>query len=175
MRGGCVIDTHTPDTPPGAGFQANAVTAPDLEVFGALAFLASFCPLHRTWTAARLQGIFAPPAALRFVRIFKNTSGTPCAALLWARLSDDVAAGLARDSRPIRPEDWNSGPNLWFMDILAPFGHGKEVARAIARNPPPEKFHFARVDADGKVRKVVAGDPVTAEVSVVAPAKFGGG
>ena len=56
------------------------------------------------------------------------------------------------------PARWNSGDRLWFMDIIAPFGHGRTVANFVARNPPEEPFWFARVGSEGKIFKVVEGD-----------------
>ena len=59
---------------------------------------------------------------------------------------------------PPSSDEWAAGPNLWFIDLIAPFGHGTMVARHIARNPPEGAFYFARMGAGGTVSKVVQGD-----------------
>ena len=129
-----------------------------LLALGKLHFLAAFCPLHRRLPAAALARIFVPAANADSVRFFENEKGDTCAALIWARLTDEAAGRMLRDSRPPDAADWAAGDHLWFLDLLAPFGHARIVARHIARNPPAEPFRFARLDAVGKLRKVVRGD-----------------
>ena len=131
-------------------------------VYGALTFLAARCPLHGRYSAAQLNQLFMPAVEHDCVRLFQNADGLPCAALIWARLSPEVSARMVRDNIAPRPEEWVSGTDLWFMDILAPFGHGAQVARHIARKPPADAFHFARVGADGCVRRVVNVDSASA-------------
>ena len=125
---------------------------------GQLHFLAAFCPLHRTFPAAWLARLFIPAVNNDCVRFFKNDQDRVCAALIWARLSNDVAERMIHDNVPPAPEEWNSGGTLWFLDLLAPFDHGGMVARHIARNPPPEPFYFARLNDKGKISRVIRGN-----------------
>ena len=125
---------------------------------GRLSFLAAHCPLHKTFPASALTRLIVPAINHDCVRFFNNHQDRVCAALIWARLSDEVSERMVFDQVPPKEQDWASGHNLWFLDILAPFDHGRVVARHIARNPPPEPFYFARLGAGGKVRKVVRGD-----------------
>lgn len=142
-------------------------TDAELLSIGKLHFLASFCPLHRRMPEIALARLFYPALNNSCVRFFENEHGKTAAALIWARLSDDVAAQLTQDGRIPNEAEWVSGSRLWFLDLIAPFGHGRLVARSIARNPPNEPFWFARIDETGKLRKVVRGDaaaPVGARV-----------
>lgn len=125
---------------------------------GRLHFLAAFCPLHRKMPAAWLARIFIPAVNSDCVRFFENDQGQVCAALIWARLTDEVSQRMVYDDRPPTAQDWAAGDKLWFLDLLAPFDHGRMVARHIARNPPEGPFYFARLDERGKVFKVVRGD-----------------
>jgi len=136
-----------------------AVAMPDsIATFGALSFLAAHCPLHSKFSAGLLRSIFLPAAEHNCVRLFQNDKGVPCAALIWARLSDDVSERMIYDNMPPRHQDWVSGRNLWFLDLIAPFDHGADIARHIARNPPEGAFYFGRIGPDGLIRKVVHGD-----------------
>lgn len=105
-----------------------------------------------------LSRIFIPAVNNDCVRFFRNDHGLVSAALIWARLSDEVSQRMIFDQVPPDATEWMSGGNLWFLDILVPFQHGRMVARHIARNPPPDPFYFARLGPDGRVRKVVRGD-----------------
>ncbi|MCG6903092.1 MAG: toxin-activating lysine-acyltransferase [Rhodobacter sp.] len=125
---------------------------------GRLSYLATYCPLHRQFPTASLARLFVPAINHQCVRFFQNETGQVCAALIWARLSDAVSERMIFDQTPPDDSDWVSGNNLWFLDLLAPFGHGRVVARHLARNPPEGPFYFARLGKGGKVRKVVRGD-----------------
>lgn len=136
-----------------------AVAIPDsIAMFGALSFLAAHCPVHSKYSAEMLRSLFMPAAEHNCVRLFQNETGLPCAALIWARLSDEVSERMVYQNKPPQPDEWASGHNLWFLDLIAPFDHGADIARHIARHPPEGPFSFARVGADGKIRKVVHGD-----------------
>jgi len=125
---------------------AQQQTESQMASFGRLSMLASYCPLHKQFPVQALS------------RFFTNDDDQVCAALIWARLSDEVSQRMIYDQVPPTEKDWTSGTNLWFLDILAPFGHGKMVARHIARTPPEGPFYFARLGKGGRTRKVVRGD-----------------
>lgn len=133
-------------------------TDAELLSLGKLHFLAGFCAYHKRMPAALLARIFHPAINHDCVRFFENENGRTAAALIWARLSDDVSARMLTKGDLPKEAEWVSGNTLWFLDILAPFGQGRLVARQIARTPPAEPFYFARVDATGTLRKVVRGD-----------------
>lgn len=141
-----------------AHHQSVGPTESELLSIGKLQFLAGFCPLHRQMPAFALARIFHPAINHGCVRYFENSQGRTAAALIWARLSSEVSERMLRDRIPPREDEWASGDTLWFLDLLAPFGHGRQIARTIARNPPPEQFYFARLNAQGGVRRVVRGD-----------------
>ncbi|MGK7754646.1 MULTISPECIES: toxin-activating lysine-acyltransferase [unclassified Roseovarius] len=129
-----------------------------LLALGKLHFLAGFCPLHRRFPGAGLARIFVPAVNADCVRFFDNDAGQVCAAVIWARLSDEVSERMLFDQTPPEAAEWTAGRNLWFLDILAPFDHGRIVARHIARDPPQEPFYYARLGKAGAARKVVRGD-----------------
>lgn len=129
-----------------------------LRDFGTLSYLASYCPLHQQYSPGLLRSLFMPAVTHGCVRFFENEDGVNAAALIWARLSDDASSKMIYDSVPPIHEDWSSGENLWFLDLIAPFGHGKQVIRHLARNPPDGPFYFARLGENGKIRKVTHGD-----------------
>lgn len=133
-------------------------SAQQYQDYGKLSYLASFCKLHQRYSPALLRSLFLPAVTHNCVRFFTNDTGVTAAALIWARLSDDVARDMIFNSKPPNRDNWNSGGNLWFLDLIAPFGHGLQVARHLARNPPDGPFYFARLDSTGKIRKVTRGD-----------------
>lgn len=134
-------------------------TDDQLLALGKLSFLAAYCPLHRSYPGHLMSAIFFPAVSNGCVRFFENDQGATAAALIWARLSEEVAVRMLSDGRPPSTQEWVAGDQMWFIDLLAPFGHGRIIARTIARNPPPEPFYFARLDGQGRLAKIVEGDP----------------
>ena len=112
--------------------------------FGRLSMLASYCPLHKKLPVQALSRLFIPAINNDTIRFFTNDDDQVCAALIWARLSDEVSQRMIYDQVPPTEKDWTSGTNLWTLDILAPFGHSRMVARHIARTPHKGPFYFAR-------------------------------
>ena len=139
----------------GIGASASVPLPDSIATYGALSLLAAHCPLHRTYSAELLNRLFLPAIEHKSVRIFRTSNNQPCAALIWARLSQTVASTMVTCNRPPKANEWNSGTHLWFLDLIAPFGHAGEIARHLARNPPKEAFSFARLGADRKIRKFV--------------------
>lgn len=41
--------------------------------------------------------------------------------------SDAVSEGFTAGTHRIQVEDWNSGTNIWIVDVLAPFGHARQI------------------------------------------------
>lgn len=129
-----------------------------LLLLGEVAYLSALCPRHRKWPAEVVHTALGPAVRRRQVRVIRDQEGFPRAALVWAYVSDEVHEMLRAKGGLIRPQDWDSGPNLWLIDVLAPFGHGLQVARFIARNPPPRPFWYIRSSEDGTVKKAVECD-----------------
>lgn len=128
---------------------------------GYLHFLAGFCPRHQKLPALWLSKLFIPAVNSDCVRFFRNEEDHVCAALIWARLDSAGVERMLKSNELPRADDWARGKSLWFLDVLAPFHHGKLVARHIARNPPQEPFYFARLNEKGGLRKVVRADART--------------
>lgn len=136
--------------------------APDptsLLTLGELGYLCALCPEHKHWSAEYLHSLLLPPVLLRQVRIFRDDRKAPRAAMLWAYLSDELHSQLRDKGKPFGPKGWNTGSHLWLMDVIAPFGHGRDVGRVIARMPPNRTFHYLRMWPDRTVRRVVECDP----------------
>ncbi len=128
-----------------------------LQAYGALAFLYMHSPRHADWPVRALRLIIQPPVDLKQTRIFYY-EGVPRAACIWAHL-DDEAEQAVLEGKLLRPIQWRSGPKLWLMEIVAPYeqGTGANAFRAFKEHIPEgiKSFRYARVDAKGKVRRIV--------------------
>lgn len=131
---------------------ADAITA-----YGGLSFLYMHSVRHAGWSVQQLRRIVQPPIDLKQAKIF-YFDGVPRAACTWAHLGDVAERKLMR-GEPLTPAQWRSGPNLWLMEIIAPYeqGTGAGAFRAFMANIPEaiKSFRYARVDAKGKIQRFV--------------------
>lgn len=102
--------------------------------FGALFYLASLTTYQRPRPLADLFASFEPPLRLGQYKVFR-ANGFPRAIITWAGLGPAQERAFAVDHRPLRPEDWNSGPSPWLVDFIAPFGHLDQIVPLLTRNP----------------------------------------
>lgn len=96
------------------------------DLFGAVVRLMDLSPLHRRDTVADANRLVLPPImAGQCVHVHEG--GRLVGWGSWAMLTEDAEAGYVLGHRKIRPEDWNAGNRLWLVDVIAPFGHAREV------------------------------------------------
>lgn len=73
----------------------------------------------------------------------------------WAYLAPDVEGRLQRDpSSILHLSEWNEGASLWIMDVIAPFGHIRDVIRFLRRGffSECEYASTIRIDRHGIAR-----------------------
>jgi cytolysin-activating lysine-acyltransferase len=136
--------------------EAAAPAAPDPEVlkklagvraqlrerFGSIAMSMMVLPRYRNQTLADLQHLILEPlikdriATAWPARREADPLADMAGVAIWASVSDDADQRITEQVKagvfPIRlkPEDWNSGPNNWLLDVIAP--DAKATARVIA-------------------------------------------
>ena len=74
----------------------------------------------------RLKAIYnlvLPPLELGQYIIYEDKEVPLCWAS-WALLSDETSKLYAERKYNLKPEDWNSGNNLWLVNIICPYGGG---------------------------------------------------
>lgn len=104
--------------------------------FGEIVTLLMRTPEYRPFPLGDLESLVLPPLFSGQVSVataqVKNNGGTaPVGAILWARVSEEVANRLAvQVGKPIRlaPEDWKSGDIVW---IMASAGDGRVLSEML--------------------------------------------
>lgn len=90
--------------------------------------------LHRTWSAADLGRLVAPPIALdQYYLLYTDEDNEPDAFVTWAWLTPEAAKGYAERTRKLQPSDWSAGKELWVIDFVAPKGDAAAAAREFRR------------------------------------------
>lgn len=81
----------------------------------------------------RLKAIYnliIPPLELGQY-IFYEDKEVPLCWASWALLSDEVSKLYAEQKYNLKAEDWNSGNNLWLVNIICPYGGGSIALRRL--------------------------------------------
>lgn len=97
-------------------------------LLGHIAWLWSCSPLHADWPCHLLQKQVVP--ALRHRQCLLVSDGQrPVAYAAWAWLNEPAQQRYLLHPHGLREGDWRSGPHLWWIDWVAPFGHTQAMAR----------------------------------------------
>ena len=90
------------------------------EILGQITRLMMASPKHRHMFLSDMELQVVPPLRLGQCRVLRREDGQPLAYAAWARVSDDVHTRLESGNHRLKPQDWNSGPHPWLIDIAAP-------------------------------------------------------
>ena len=77
---------------------------------------------------------------------------------IYGYLSEDVVRKWLTHHYDLTGEDWNSGSQIWLVDILAPYGHGIATCRELRKragelNLLGKNVNFIRTYKDGRYKK----------------------
>lgn len=108
--------------------------AESLADFGAMYYLMSLSPFNNQRSLAQITAQLEPALRLGQYRIFRS-NGYPRAFITWAGLDKAAEMGFAVDHRSLKPAEWNSGPSIWLIDFVAPFGQIDQIISTLDRNP----------------------------------------
>ena len=108
---------------------------------------------------------FIQPVQMLFDRVFPSLlngqfrllvkNGRPQSFLNWAWLTPQLSAELLAGRPAIGPDEWQSGNELWFMEIVAREGTLDAAIRdAQAQFPPGTRARWMRIGPSGEVQGV---------------------
>ncbi|NQY74287.1 MAG: toxin-activating lysine-acyltransferase, partial [Candidatus Margulisbacteria bacterium] len=86
------------------------------------------------------EWLIIPPIALKQFRLFRQKKqNAPIAFVSWASVSEEVEERLLKGVVKLSPKDWNSGKNLWLIDVISPFASNKEILKQLAETEFKDK------------------------------------
>ena len=95
----------------------------DLEI---VFYIMSQCTRFKDMRLSGIQRLILPPMRLGQYKIYSDKE-VPIGYASWALLSDELSEGYRNNTYKIKAQDWNSGDNLWLIDVICPFG-GTRIA-----------------------------------------------
>ncbi|MGE4665264.1 toxin-activating lysine-acyltransferase [Yersinia enterocolitica] len=109
------------------------------KIIGGVMLLTQRSPLHRAYFVSEWFQQIYPAIILNQFRYYEDERGNPLAFCNWAFLSKKNMNEILSGERDIRKEDWQSGSNMFFPEMIAPYGHAKMMVNDLRRN-----IHYSR-------------------------------
>ena len=123
-----------------------------LPLLGPVAWLLARDQQRRFNFFADIDWRYTPPLVLDQCKLY-NRSEVPWAFVSWAWVDNAVDQRLRSGVPTIAPHEWQAGPHLWFIDVLAPFGGTREIAsQALGEIAGASRAAFWELQDDGRPR-----------------------
>ena len=116
-------------------------------------------PRYRDFSSRYIVTYVIPPLRLGQYRIYHDEEVPFCYAS-WAMLSDELSEKYGENKYRIKNSDWNSGNNLWLVNMLCPNGKGSIALRRLDKLRKelglPKKVNFKRLGSNrvGNVERI---------------------
>ena len=89
----------------------------------------SMVPRFANMGLRHIRRLIIPPLTLGQYEIYEE----PVCFASWALLSDRISEGYKTGTYNLQSDDWNTGENLWLINILCPEGGGSASLRRLDR------------------------------------------
>ena len=119
---------------------------------GELTEIAMHSPVLAEMELRHIGEVFLRPLALGQFRRWRK-GGRIIGVATWAWLNDETAARMLADGG-VAPGDWASGDQLWFIDVIAPYGDMRAISRDLRSLFPGVTGRSVRWNDDGTGRKL---------------------
>jgi cytolysin-activating lysine-acyltransferase len=120
------------------------------EVLGHFFALAAVSPAYRDTPLWQLVEMFIPPIERDQYVLLTDGEGGPFAGTCWAWLSEEVAERYKTQGGVIVGDEYQSGDQLWFTSLFAPFGRLRDLLDTL-REEFPAGTRGWTVRDDGRV------------------------
>ena len=108
----------------------------ELRVRSGVFFLRQYSPLHEQYPSQMFERRIHPSLPLGQFLYFTDAAGQPAAFCNWAWLSGAVLKDVLSTGRDLLEDEFQCGDQPFFYEMLAPFGHCREVVRRLRQIEP---------------------------------------
>lgn len=103
-------------------------------LLGEMTWLLTQSPLHRAFAIGDLEWLVMPALIHQQFYIFRD-GDRPVGLALWAKCRPEAEAklerGMIEPENRLTLEEWNNGPNIWLVDLIAPFANAENKHREV--------------------------------------------
>ena len=120
-------------------------------VIGEITWLMTQSTSHKYFFISDLDWMIMPPVSLGQFRIFHGEK-FPVGVAFWAYVDDNIGERIQKGITRMRPGDWNSGQNLWLVDLISPFGSTQKMLDDLVLNVFKQKtFKYLQRNEEGNM------------------------
>ena len=103
-------------------------------LLGEMTWLLTQSPLHRAFAIGDLEWLVMPALIHQQFYIFRD-GDRPVGLALWAKCRPEAEAklerGMIEPENRLTLEEWSNGPNIWLVDLVAPFADAQNKHREV--------------------------------------------
>ena len=97
-----------------------------------IVWLFSHSEFHRKHSYIKITELILPPLALDYYAIYRENN-KPLSYISWGFFGVEAEKNtFIKQTRPITDDDYNSGPQPWVVDLVAPWQHINQVIEIFA-------------------------------------------
>ena len=123
-----------------------------IPLLGAVSWLMMQQSATRHTLLSELEWRVMPALVLDQAKLFMRDNA-PIAYVSWAKLSEDVAKRYQAAPHHLSASDWNSGEQIWIVDLCTPFGGMQEVMKDLREDVfPHQPIHQFTLGGHGEVK-----------------------
>lgn len=126
-----------------------------LPLLGAVSWLMMQQTATRHTLLSELEWRVMPALVLEQAKLYMRED-SPIAYVSWAKLSESVVQRYAAAPHQLTAADWQSGEQVWIVDLFVPFGGAQEVMddlrSTVFVGSPIHQLHIA---SDGQLKPMV--------------------
>ena len=123
-----------------------------LPLLGAVGWLMMQQTATRHTLLSELEWRVMPALVLEQAKLYMRED-SPIAYVSWATLSEPVAQRYAAAPHQLTASDWQSGDQVWIVDLFVPFGGAQEVMNDLRSNVfAGRAIHQLNLSSDGKLK-----------------------
>lgn len=128
--------------------------ARQIPALGAVSWLMAQQNATRHTLLSELQWRVMPALVLDQAKLYLR-EGLPLAFVSWARLSPEVVERYREKPHHLIAADWQSGEQVWIVDLLAPYGGTEEVIKDLKEKVFPGKDIFQLLPREDSAAQTV--------------------
>ena len=126
-----------------------------IPLLGAVSWLLMQQSATRHTLLSELEWRVMPALVLDQAKLYMR-DGAPIAYVSWASLSDAVAQRYMAPPHQLMAADWQSGQQIWIVDLCVPFGGGQEVMKDLQATVfSGQEVHQLHMDAGGRIEPMI--------------------
>ena len=136
-------------------YKKEAIVYSSFEAVGIVTALAMESE-YSSWSLAEVKEYIMPALISGQFKIYVEGDDKPFAFVSWALVDDECHKILLESGQNPPSDRWSSGCNLWFIDVVAPFGGVLHIIRDMQRSQFSKygRAHSIKRKPDGSVHRV---------------------